>query len=116
VDTAAQASDNSQAFALVVRFILRLGREQEFDDLVARTVAAIEQHEPGTVLYVSHQVHDEPRTRIFYELYRDPAAFEAHESQPHVRHFLAERERLVEHFEVDRLTPRSLAGIGGSEP
>jgi len=112
VDTAAQASI-SEAFGLIVRFTLQPGHEEQFDDLAAVTVAEIAQHEPGTLLYVSHTVEDEPQTRIFYELYRDHAAFEAHEQQPHVRHFLAAREAHVERFEVDRLSLAAYAGIGG---
>lgn len=105
--------DARHRFALLVRFQLRVGCEREFDDLVARTVPAIAENEPGTVLYVSHRVAGEPRQRIFYELYENPAAFEAHENQPHVRHFLAERERLVERVEVDRLTPVNVADARG---
>ena len=114
VDTAAQASI-SEAFGLIVRFTLRPGHERQFDDLAATTVAEIAQHEPGTLLYVSHAVEGEPQTRIFYELYRDQAAFKAHEHQPHVRHFLAAREAHVERFEVDRLSPVAYAGIGRAE-
>jgi quinol monooxygenase YgiN len=110
VNTATQAS-NGEALGLVVRFTLRPGREQDFDNLVATTVAAIDQHEPGTLLYVTHAVEDEPQTRVFYELYRDRAAFDAHEQQAHVRHFLAEREHLVETFTVDWLHPTAQAGI-----
>jgi quinol monooxygenase YgiN len=103
MSTAAQASNN--AFGLVVRFTIRAGYEQEFDDLVAATVSAIDAHEPGTQIYVPHLVDGEPRTRIFYELYRDRAAFDTHEAQPHVRHFLVERKRLLESVDVDWVTP-----------
>lgn len=99
------------AFGLVVRFTIRSGCEQAFDDLVATTVAAIHQHEPGTLLYGVHTVDGQPRSRIFYELYRDSAAFKAHEDQPHVRHFLGERDRLLERVEVDRLSPTEYAGL-----
>ena len=101
----------SEAYGLAVRFTIRPGCEREFDELVASTVAAIRQHEPGTLLYGVHTVEGAPRQRIFYELYRDRAAFEAHEKQPHVRHFLAERDRLLEGVEVDRLTPTVYAGL-----
>lgn len=83
--------------------------------MVATTVAAIVRHEPGTLLYVSHTVEDEPQLRIFYELYRDRAAFDSHEQQAHVRHFLAEREPLVETFAVDWLHPTAQAGIAGAD-
>jgi quinol monooxygenase YgiN len=91
-------------FALVVRFTVRPGAESEFDDLVSRTAAAIRESEQGTLVYACHQVAEAPRQRIFYELYRDRAAFDIHESQPHVRDFLQAREALLESTEVDFLT------------
>lgn len=93
------------AFGLLVRFRLLPGREAEFDALAASTVAAISECEPGTLLYATHTVENEPRDRVFYELYRDRTAFEAHEAQPHVHHFLTEREHLIESFTVDWLHP-----------
>jgi len=91
-------------FALVVRFTVRPEAEAEFDDLIARTTAAIREREPGTLVYACHRVDGAPRQRIFYELYRDRAAFDEHERQEHVRHFLAAREALLESTDVDFLT------------
>jgi len=51
---------------------------------------------------------------LFYELYRDQAAFDAHEQQPHVRRFLAEREQHLEGVAVDRLTLVDGKGISAS--
>jgi quinol monooxygenase YgiN len=93
-------------YGLVVRFLLREGREAAFDELMSRTVPAIAAGEPGTLVYTVHTVADEPRVRIFYELYRDRAAFEAHEEQPHTRAFLDRREELVESVSVDWVTPQ----------
>ena len=90
-------------FALVVRFTVRPGAEAQFDALVAETTAGIRDHEPGTLIYACHTVQDQPRQRIFYELYQDRAAFEAHEQTAHTRRFLAERKALLEATEVDRL-------------
>ena len=96
--------EGTAPFALVVRFTVRPEAEVEFDDLIARTTAAIRDREPGTLVYACHRVNDAPRQRIFYELYRDRAAFGEHERQEHVRHFLAAREPLLESTEVDFLT------------
>ncbi|WOI59693.1 putative quinol monooxygenase [Streptomyces fradiae] len=38
--------------------------------------------------------------RVFYELYADRAAFDAHEAQPHTKRFLAEREQCLAGVEV----------------
>ncbi|MDH6109699.1 quinol monooxygenase YgiN [Kitasatospora sp. MAP12-15] len=86
----------SSGFGLVVRFELRDDRAAAgFDDLVSRTVPAIREHESGTLAYVVHSVPEEPNVRVFYELYADRAAFDAHEQQPHTLHFLAEREQYL---------------------
>jgi len=82
-------------FALVVRFDLRPGSEDEFDRLVTATAARIRTAEPGTLLYLCHAVQGEPGARIFYELYRDRDAFQVHEDQPHVKEFLARREHYM---------------------
>lgn len=97
-------------FGLSVRFTLREGASEAFDALAARTIEGIRAAEPGTLVYVNHLVDGEPRQRVFYELYRDRAAFDEHERQPHTRRFLAEREALVDQVEVDWLT--ALAGTG----
>jgi quinol monooxygenase YgiN len=98
-------------FGLVVRFTLKGEDAENFDRLIEMTVPEIHRHEPGTVVYAVHQVEGEPNTRIFYELYRDREAFEAHESQAHTRRFLAERERYLSGPpQVDFLALQTAAG------
>jgi quinol monooxygenase YgiN len=100
------------AFGLVVRFTVKEGSEDEFDRLVEATVAEIGRHEPGTLLYAVHTVEGEPLVRIFYELYRNHDAFLAHEEQPHTRHFLGQRDRLLDGVDVDRLAVVTATGLG----
>src|SRR5262245_59002603 len=82
-------------FALVVRFDLQAGTEDAFDRLVAETTARIRTEEPGPLLYLCQRMQGESANRIFYELYRDREAFQAHEEQPHVKALLQERERYM---------------------
>lgn len=102
---------NDQQFALVVRFTVKPGSEEAFDELVSTTAQGIRAHEPGTLVYACHRVEGAPQQRIFYELYADRAAFEAHEAQPHTRHFLAAREAFLEATVVDFLSLK-----GGKTP
>ena len=88
------------ALALVVTHVLTPGHEQAFDALVLRTLDGIRAHEPGTLVYVSHTHDTEPLRRVFYELYTDRAAFEAHERHEHVRAFLDERLEHIESVDV----------------
>ncbi|WP_433566931.1 putative quinol monooxygenase [Nocardia sp. CA-151230] len=99
-------------FALVVRFDLRdTEAASAFDQLVADTVKAIIEHEPGTLLYATHTVDGEPLARIFYDVYRDREAFEEHERQPHTRRFLTERDNFVRGARVEFLSPAAAKGL-----
>lgn len=101
-------------FGLSVRFTCKdLESAEAFDKLVAETVAEIRQHEPGTLVYAVHAVEGKPLERIFYELYRDRAAFDAHEEQPHTRRMLAERQRFLASVEVDFLALQAGKGTDG---
>lgn len=103
-----------QMFGLFVRFTCKDEASAEaYDRLVAETIEGIKAHEPGTLVYVSHKVEGQPLQRIFYELYQDEAAFEAHGSAPHTRRYLAERDQYLASTEVDRLTVHAGKGIGG---
>lgn len=104
------------AFALVVRFTLNEGHEQAFDELMTHTVGEIRRHEPGTLASVVHHVEGEPRTRIFYELCADLAAFEHHETAPRILHFAAERARHLDKVQVDRLAVFTHAGASAATP
>lgn len=98
-------------FGLMVRFTCKDEASAEaFDRLVAETIEQIRLHEPGTIVYASHQVDGKPLERVFYELYADRAAFDAHEQTEHTRRFLAAREELLASVEVDWLRLRSGKG------
>lgn len=98
-------------FGLVVRFTLADGAAAAFDQLVEETITKIRTAEPGTLVYAVHDVEGEPQTRIFYELYADRAAFDRHEEQEHVKHFLRERAQYLTDTHVDFLALRADKGI-----
>src|SRR5260370_11524500 len=101
-------------FGLFVRFTCKDETSaQAYDRLVAETIEAIKTDEPGTLVYASHLVDGQPLQRIFYELYRDKAAFEAHGAAPHTRRYLAERDQYLASTEVDYLTLQTGKGTGG---
>ena len=95
-------------FALVVRFDLHDEEAARgFDALVAQTTPLITSQEPGTLVYAVHEVEDAPLSRVFYELYASREAFEQHESEPHVRHFLTELEQHLADRQVTFLSSPS---------
>lgn len=82
-----------------------------FDRLTAETMREIAAREPGTLVYATHPVHDEPLSRVFYELYRNREAFGEHERQPHVRRFLTQRERYLTGHRVEFLASGLAIGL-----
>jgi quinol monooxygenase YgiN len=67
----------------------------EFDRLAERAAEGVRMNEPDTLVYVIHVVPKAPLQRIVYEIYRNRAAFESHERQPHIRQFVADRAYCV---------------------
>lgn len=103
-------------FGLIVRFDVKDEEcARDFDQLVAATCEGIRAAEPGTLIYATHTVDGAPLARVFYELYRDRAAFEEHERQPHIRRFLAERDRYLSGVRVEFLTPGPSKGVAGDD-
>lgn len=101
-------------FGLIVRFYMKdEAAAASFDKLVAETAPGIRDSEPGTVVYVSHEVEGEPLQRIFYELYADRESFDAHEQQPHTLRFLEQREQYLTGHDVDFVTTIVGKGIDG---
>jgi quinol monooxygenase YgiN len=96
----------ADGYGLVVRFDLLDGHEDAFDALTAETLRAIRAEEPDTLIYLTHREAGSSNVRVFYELYRDVGAFEAHEAGAHVRRFLFERTaHLRREPEVWRVAP-----------
>ena len=93
-------------FALVVRFDLPDPQAAAtFDALVRDVLPGISAEEPGTLVYATHAVEDEPLARLFYEVYRDRAAHAAHEARPGTAAFLQRIGALVSPVRVESLTP-----------
>jgi quinol monooxygenase YgiN len=82
-------------FGLVVRFNLKAGTGRQFDALTRDVVAVIREAEPGTLIYACHAVEGDADARIFYEVYRDRAAFEDHEGAEHVTRFHQEKAQYL---------------------
>lgn len=101
-------------FALVVRFELRDDESAvAFDRLVEETSQGIRVSEPGTLVYVTHRVDGAPLSRVFYEVYRDRAAFDEHERQSHTVRFLSERDKYVASTRVEFVSPVTAKGLPG---
>jgi len=70
------------SFVLVVRMKAKEGSEQRAVE-VARELAQASRAEPGCESYVPCRDPEDPLSFLFYEAYRDKAAFEEHGATEH---------------------------------
>jgi len=82
-------------YGRILIFTLLEDRVAEFDRLAAQLADEVRIREPDTLVHVIHLVPDAPMQRIFYEVYRDRAAFDSHENQPYAMRFAADRRSCV---------------------
>jgi quinol monooxygenase YgiN len=85
----------ARPYGRILIFTLLEDRVADFDRLAEQTAEEVMTSEPDTLVYVIHLVPNAPMQRIFYEIYRDRAAFDWHESQPYMQRFVADRRSLV---------------------
>jgi quinol monooxygenase YgiN len=89
------AAAAARPYGRILIFTLLDDRVADFDRLAEQAAEEVRTGEPDTLVYVIHLVPNAPLQRIFYEIYRDRAAFESHESQPYMQRFVAERRSCV---------------------
>ncbi|MBO1750640.1 antibiotic biosynthesis monooxygenase [Actinotalea sp. BY-33] len=81
---------------IVVRFdLVDPTAARRFDELTDDVVPAITAGEPGTLVYATQAVVGDPLARVFYEVYADDDALQAHEDAPHVQQFHALKAPLL---------------------
>jgi quinol monooxygenase YgiN len=82
-------------YGRILIFTLLEERVADFDRFAEQAAEEVRTREPDTLVYVIHLVPNAPMQRIFYEIYRDRAAFDSHENQPYMKRFVADRRACV---------------------
>ena len=80
---------------LIAIFTLLEDKVAAFDRIAEEAAEQVRAQEPDTLVYVIHTVPKAPMQRIFYEIYRDRAAYERHEQQSYIKRFVAARRPYV---------------------
>ena len=70
--------------AFTVTWQVRDGETEAATDIIAR-FAPEARNEPGMQLLMVNQCADNPAQFLFYEVFSDAAAFEAHQQTPHFK-------------------------------
>jgi quinol monooxygenase YgiN len=110
-------AESMRPYGRLTIFTLLDDKAVEFDRLAERAAEGVRMAEPDTLVYVIHVVPKAPMQRIIYEIYRDRAAFEEHERQPHMQRFAADRTSCVIATNVIdlRLKYAKVAGFGAPD-
>jgi quinol monooxygenase YgiN len=92
------------AYAIVAEVHAKPGKEDELRAATLPLVANV-RHEPDNQLYFLHEDREAPGRFVFYEIFATKAAFDAHNSSPHVQAWFARLNDLADGgVKVSRLT------------
>ena len=69
-----------------------VGKGDALAALLVEQAAVIRKTEPGCVLYRVHRSSSDANAFLFYEIYADDAAFDAHRASPHLAQYRKRRE------------------------
>jgi quinol monooxygenase YgiN len=76
--------------AFTVTWQVRTGETEAAVDIIARFVPEARK-EPGLELLMVNQNTTDPAQFLFYEIFKDEAAFDAHQQTPHFRTLILEQ-------------------------
>ena len=100
-----QTEQITGGLAVTAMWEARQGEADAVADVLARFAPKARQ-EQGVMLFLVHRAVENPAQFLFYELFEDSAAFEAHQQTPHFKALivgqaipkLAKRERTQHRF------------------
>jgi quinol monooxygenase YgiN len=100
-----QATQIDGKLAFTVAWEVQPGKERDAEDIIAR-FAPLAREEPGLELLMVSRSTTNPRHFLFYEIFRDQAAFDAHQQTAHFRTLIMEQALpLLSHRERLQYTP-----------
>lgn len=80
---------------VVAKLKAKAGSEKEVEEALKAMIPKVRQ-EQGTLSYILHRSTQDPTVFVFYEVYRDQAAFDAHGKTPHMAELFGKLRGLLE--------------------
>jgi autoinducer 2-degrading protein len=80
---------------VLVQVTVRQELLAEFEGAILTNAESARTREPGCVRFDVNQQEDDPTRWMFYEVYRDAAAFDAHRGSPHFAAYQQVADRAV---------------------
>ena len=87
--TVSEAVDDG-GLLVVAQWEAKDGQADKVADILSRFLPEA-QSEPGAKLFLISRARDNPAQFLFYELFRDEAAFKAHQESAHFKTYIAEQ-------------------------
>jgi len=72
---------------VIAKLKVQSGKEAEFEAAAKQMIATVKESEPGTLSYVLHKNTKDATEFIYYEVYQDQAALDAHGKTDHMKAF-----------------------------
>src|SRR5262245_59971299 len=83
----------ANVLTVVAKIRAAQGKGDALAALLKGQVAAVMKAEPGCLVYRPHRSTKDPDLFVFYEQYKDDAAFDAHRKAPHLAAYRERREK-----------------------
>jgi quinol monooxygenase YgiN len=85
----------SDAVIVVAQVRALGGKENKLAEVTAALVPAVRTSEPGCLLFQAHRGANIPGVVLFYEIFENHTAFEAHKKAPHTQQWFSDIESLT---------------------
>jgi quinol monooxygenase YgiN len=83
----------ADVLTVVAKIRAAKGKGDALAALLREQAAVVRRAEPGCLVYRPHRSSKDPDLFIFYEQYKDDAAFDLHRKAPHLASYRERRER-----------------------
>ena len=83
----------ADVLSIVAKIRAAKGKGDALAALLKEQVAAVMKAEPGCIVYRPHRSAKDPDVFIFYEQYKDDAAFDVHRNATYLAEYRARREK-----------------------
>ncbi len=79
--------------SIVAKIRAAKGKGDALEALLKEQAKTVKESEPGCIVYRPHRSTKDPEQFLFYEQYRDQAAFDVHRKSPHLAQYRERREK-----------------------
>ena len=95
---------------IIARFKVQAGKEEKALEQLRKMVSSVQAQEAGALAYLCHRSQDDPSEIVFFEMYADDAAFQAHGQTAHMGEL---RASFGELFDLSQVKIERLDQIAG---